>query len=98
LAAFFVPCCKINNTYTKKYTQLFAYFVVNLYYCIVVICLTSKMLKAMLLINFIARNLAAIVALLTALLAVIAAINGAYAAAFILSLSACAGALVHIRK
>jgi hypothetical protein len=52
----------------------------------------------MLFLNFIARNLAAIVALFTAVLAVLAAINGAYAAAFILSLSACAAALVHIRK
>jgi hypothetical protein len=56
------------------------------------------MLKAMLLINFIARNLAAIVSLLTAFLAILAAVDGAFAAAFILSLSACAGALVHIRK
>lgn len=52
----------------------------------------------MLLLNFVARNLAAIVALLTAILAIFAAVSGAYAAAFILSLSACAAALVHIRK
>jgi hypothetical protein len=48
--------------------------------------------------NFVARNLAAIVSLFTALLAVIAAVSGAYAAAFVLSLSTCAAALVHIRK
>ena len=52
----------------------------------------------MLLLNFIARNLAAIVSIFTAILAVLAAISGAFAAAFVLSLSACAAALVHIRK
>lgn len=52
----------------------------------------------MLLINFIARNLAVIVALFTALLAILAAVDGAFAAAFILSLAACAATLVHIRK
>lgn len=52
----------------------------------------------MLLLNFIARNLAAIVSLLTAFLAILAAVSGAYAAAFVLSLSTCAAALVHIRK
>lgn len=50
------------------------------------------------LLNFIARNLAAIVAIFTAILAVLAAVSGAYAAAFILSLAACAATLVHIRK
>ena len=52
----------------------------------------------MLLLNFIARNLAAIVSIFTAILAVLAAVSGAFAAAFVLSLSACAAALVHIRK
>lgn len=52
----------------------------------------------MLLLNFVARNLAAIVALLTAILAVLAAVSGAFAAAFVLSLSACAAVLIHIRK
>ena len=48
--------------------------------------------------NFIGRNLAAIVSLLTAILAVLAAVDGAFAAAFILSLSACTAALVHVSK
>lgn len=48
--------------------------------------------------NFVARNLAAIVSIFTAVLAVLATISGAYAAAFILSLFACAAALVHVRK
>jgi hypothetical protein len=48
--------------------------------------------------NFVARNLAAIVTIFTALLAVIAAVSGAYAAAFVLTLSACAAALVHVGK
>ena len=52
----------------------------------------------MLLLNFIGRNLAAFVAILTAILAILAAVDGAFAAAFILSLSACAAALIHIRK
>lgn len=52
----------------------------------------------MLLLNFIARNLAAFVAILTAILAILAAVDGAFAAAFILSLSACAAALIHVRK
>ena len=50
------------------------------------------------LLNFIGRNLAALVSLFTAVLAVLAAVDGAYAAAFILSLSACAAVLIHIRK
>lgn len=52
----------------------------------------------MLLLNFVARNLAAIVAIFTAILAVLAAVTGAYAAAFILSLFACAAAFVHVSK
>ena len=51
----------------------------------------------MLLLNFIGRNLAAFVAILTAILAILAAINGAYAAAFVLSLSACAPSSRFIR-
>ena len=50
------------------------------------------------LLNFIGRNLAAIVSLFTAVLAVLATISGAFAAAFILSLAACAAVMVHIRK
>lgn len=52
----------------------------------------------MLLLNFVARNLAAIVAIFTAILAILAAVTGAYAAAFILSLFACAAAFVHVSK
>lgn len=48
--------------------------------------------------TFVARNLAAFVAILTAILAILAAVDGAFAAAFILSLSACAAALIHVRK
>ena len=50
------------------------------------------------LLNFVARNLAAIVSIFTAILAILAAVSGAYAATFILSLSACAAVLIHIRK
>lgn len=48
--------------------------------------------------NFVARNLAAIVSIFTAILAILAAISGAYAAAFVLTLAACAAVLIHIRK
>lgn len=95
---FLCLVAKQTTLILKNIAKLFCFFVVILYYCIVVICLTSKMLKAMLLLNFVARNLAAIVSIFTALLAVIAAISGAYAAAFILSLFACAAAFVHVSK